>query len=175
MILVGLGGGGCAHIPPWRKTKPTAPVILPRDPAVEGPAGPEHRGGTPMAPGPSVKDKESTNPANPHSPVPPAVTPPSAPAPQPSDSTRTPTILSEDIPPSERAALILTAKRDLDETAALLRTLETLPLGGEGGDQLRTIQALVNASREAGDRSEFREAANLAHKAWILAVDLSGR
>ena len=33
----------------------------------------------------------------------------------------------------------------------------------------------MNASREAGDRSEFREAASLAHKAWLLAMELSGR
>lgn len=175
LILVGLGGTGCAHFPPWRKSKPTAPVIVPEDPATNGSADPVRKGGNPTAPGPLVKAKESTIPAKPRLTPPTAVTPPPMPASQPSDSTRTREILSEDIPPDERAALVRATMRDLDETTALLRTLDAAQLAGKGGEQLRTIQALVNASHEAGDRSEFREAASLAHKAWLLAMELSER
>jgi hypothetical protein len=102
---------------------------------------------------------------------------PSPPAPAGSgpDSTRAAVTLSEDIPPAERDALVKATRRELDETAGVLRVLDGGRLEGRRGEQLRTIQALVNASREAGDRSEFREAASLAHKAWLLAMELSGR
>lgn len=175
LLIAALTGVGCAHFPPWRKARVIAPVEAPT--ATE-PVGPTEQGPAedhPVVPTPAPKEKEVPPPTQPRAVVPPVVVPPPAPAATPSDSTRTGTVISEDIPPEEKEALIQTTKRELDETAALLRELDATQLAGKEGDQLRTVQALMKASQEAGDRSEFREAASLAHKAWLLAMELSGR
>ena len=71
LVLTGLAGGGCAHFPPWRKAKPTAPVIVPGKPAPEEPAGTDPRGDQPAARGPAEEEKGPASSAKPplHSPA----------------------------------------------------------------------------------------------------------
>lgn len=186
---------GCAHVNPWRDKTPPPPLTGPVD---DEPAGPPYADSLAVLDETTVPVPPDWDPAKHPGGTrnstargkPRATTPPEAPlladssaVPQPDsipraqapDSASVPSILSEDIPPEEMSALIHATVRDRDETEAMLRTLEARTLTGRGGEQLRTIQALMKASQEAGDRSEYREAASLAHKAWLLAVELSGR
>jgi hypothetical protein len=84
-------------------------------------------------------------------------------------------ILSPDVPPEEKAKLIETAQRDLQRTEELLQSMATRTLSPAEEEKFRTVEDLLKAAREAGSRAEVREATSLAHKAWLLALDLSGR
>jgi hypothetical protein len=80
-----------------------------------------------------------------------------------------------DLPPAEKALLTDTTQRELELTAAVVRSIEVGRPSPAGEVSLRTIQAYVQASLDATKRAEIREAAALAHKAWILAAELSKR
>ena len=162
------GGAGCAHFPPWRRAAPTAPRQTP--PAeTSAEAAPDSALPAVAAPAPDkpVKQKPLKKPVEP---APSDSLPtPAEPAPGNSPAER---VISVDLPPAEKAQLIDTTQRELEQTAALVRSVEAGRLSPAEVEKLRSIQTLVQASREATERSEIQEAAILAHKAWILAAEM---
>ena len=170
-LACAVGGAGCAHFPPWKRaTPPTAPPIHPADTSAE--PAPSSTAAAPGAPAaeraPKRRSTEKPIEPAPGNPLP-------APAePAPGDVSAEP-VISVDLPPAEKAQLTDTTQRELEQTAILVRTIETRRLSPAEEETLRTIQALVQASREATERREIREAAGLAHKAWILAAEISQR
>jgi hypothetical protein len=84
-------------------------------------------------------------------------------------------VISVDLPPEEKARLRDTMQRELEQIRAVVESVDTGLLSPAGEETLRTIQALLKASRDATDRAEISEAAGLVHKAWILAAGISKR
>jgi hypothetical protein len=87
----------------------------------------------------------------------------------------TPSILSVDLPPVERARLIETAHRERGDADSLVKSIPADGLSPQDQDKSRTIEGLVLASVEAEGRGDVQAAAILAHKALLLAVEMTSR
>lgn len=164
-------GAGCAHLPPWRRAAPTAPQAnAPADTSAVSAPSP-----TVLVPVTPAADKPVRR-RLPEKPMEPAsgdsLPRPAEPAP---DVLSTEPVISVDLPPAEKALLTDTTQRELELTAAVVRSIEVGRPSPAEDVSLRTIQAYVQASLDATKRAEIREAAALAHKAWILAEELSKR
>lgn len=83
--------------------------------------------------------------------------------------------ISVDIPESERRRLIETTDRDLEETRAILRSIERRPMKPVDREKAETIHGLVDQAMAARDRQDLRGASRLAHKARLLAFELGNR
>ncbi len=182
---LGVSLSGCAHLPLiGRKDRPTepppatevSPVTDPDSAAVSPPS---------RSPGsarrlPPKADRPGEPPTATPAPAPdmgvtPAAeaTPERAPA-APDSAASTP-VLSADIPPAERAQLLESHRQDCRRTEELLGKLGSHDLSTPDAEKLRTARELLRAAQDAELRGELRDAANLARKAWLLALDLSGR
>jgi hypothetical protein len=172
LLIIGLSLSGCAHLPlVGRKAPKTVPASAPETvPEFLPEAAPETT--------PAEKSDVKVVTPRPIHPKPPKVEIPDSTGAQ--EVTTTPhadptPILSTDLPPEEKARLMDETERDLVKTKELLQALAKRNLSPSDEEKLRTAEALLRAAEEAGLRAEVREAASLARKAWLLALDLSGR
>ena len=96
--------------------------------------------------------------------------------PEPLPSPSTPpedSVLSVDLPPEQRAFLLERIRRDLDEARQLLQSADTVRLSPDDTEKERTVRHLIGAAQQARERSRLQEAGNLAHKAKLLASELT--
>jgi hypothetical protein len=165
------GGAGCAHHPGWGRGAPTEPPPGPSVGQSAEPA-PDSVAAVPVVPA-ATRAVKRKPPERPVTSAPGDSLPvPAVPAPGDLPGER---VISVDLPPAERAQLIDTTQRELEQADALVQSIKSRGPSPAGEETLRTIQTLVQASLDSTKRSEIREAAGLAHKAWILAAELSKR
>ena len=73
---------------------------------------------------------------------------------------------------TKKADLTAQARADLDAAEARIRTLRRQPLGPQKSERVRTVESMIAAAREAL-ADDPTAAANLAHKARLLAEEIS--
>lgn len=80
--------------------------------------------------------------------------------------------LSIDLPESERARLETKALQDLEACESIVSRLGGRYLATEGEEKLRTVRGLLLQAHSALRRRDLSAAANLAHKAKLLAMEI---
>ncbi len=80
--------------------------------------------------------------------------------------------LSIDLPESERARLETKALQDLEACESIVSRLGGRNLTTESDEKLRTVRGLLLQAHSALRRRDLSAAANLAHKAKLLAMEI---
>jgi predicted dienelactone hydrolase len=81
--------------------------------------------------------------------------------------------ISIELGAEEAAELGRQIAEDLDHAEQSIRTLNRAQLAGEDAVRLETAETLIRDARQERDEGDLRAAATLAHKAKLLAEELS--
>jgi hypothetical protein len=154
-VLLGLAG--CAGSSRVAGPRPDAPAEAAAAPAAAD---------TTVAEAPPPKTT-----ARPEAISPPEPTPAPAPAAHAAGAPADPEV-AVGIGEAEKADLEAQARKDLAEAEEVLRALRVESLGGDRSEQVRTVQSLIGAARDALATDPVA-AATLARKARLLAGELS--
>lgn len=179
---------GCAAVPWHRHHTPLAPAVAPPDSVAAAASGPSDsiraaaEDTTRSLPAPTPPHRKLRREATPapartsapgdSSGVAGTQAPGAAVSPTPATG---PLPVSVDLSVEERARLEAACRRDLAAADSLVAGLATSALSAEARDRLAAIRGFIAQSRDALDRGDTGAAANLAHKARLLAEQESSR
>ncbi len=86
-----------------------------------------------------------------------------------------PPSVSVALAPAEKAKLTATTRFEMAEADSIVVKVGPRLYREKDREKLQTVQGLIDQARSALDREDVRAAANLAHKARVLALELGGK
>jgi hypothetical protein len=177
-----LGTAGCALMPQFGRPEPVGPPEPgPETTQPDQPEEPEHHVGIvphpdtwPRVPYPDTS-KTATSVKKPAAPRAPAGSASAAGSrPDSLEAAKTPAV-TVSLPEAELRKLEARAREDLDETSRLLGSVEAASLDSSEREKRRTVIGFVAQAESALESQDIQAAANLAHKARLLAEELTSQ